>query len=172
MNILIVSASLNPDSKSAQLADRLSEQWVESDLKVSALDLRKADLPMCDGGSAYGDERVLDAKVKVEAADAIVFATPIYVYGVNAALKNLVELTGRSMEGKVTGFLCAAGGRMSYMSVMSFANSLMLDFRMFVLPRIVYVASEDWNGDVLGEEAESRIGQFATSFEDFARRMQ
>ena len=37
-------------------------------------------------GAAYEDERVIAAKEKVEAADAIFFASPIYVYNVNAAL--------------------------------------------------------------------------------------
>jgi hypothetical protein len=39
---------------------------------------------------------------------------------------------------KVVGFLVAAGGSGSYMSVMGVANSLMLDFRVTVIPRFVY----------------------------------
>ena len=128
-------------------------------------------MPLCDGSAAYGDERVIESQELVESADALVFAFPIYVYNVNAALKNFVELTGQSMKGKVAGFVCSAGGRMSYMSVMGLANSLMLDFRMFILPRFVYVASEDWEGDNLREGIGERIDQFATSFSDFARRM-
>ena len=100
-------------------------------------------------GAAYEDDRVIAAKEKVEAADAIFFASPIYVYNVNAAMKNFVELKGHFMKGKVAGFLCATAGRVGYMSVMSLANSLMLDFRMFVLPRFVYVAAEDWEGNGL-----------------------
>ncbi len=83
-------------------------------------------------------------------------------------MKNFVELTGHSMKGKLAGFLCAAGGRMSYMSFMSLANSLMLDFRMFVLPRFVYVAAEDWEGNSLKDEIRGRIGEFATSFQKAA----
>jgi len=171
MKILIVCSSLNPEGRSRLLARELERRWEAAELDFSIFDLKEADLPMCDGGSVYGDERVVEAKAMVEAADAIVFATPIYVYSTNAAMKNFVELTGHSMKDKVAGFLCAAGGSMSYMSIMSLANSLMLDFRMFVLPRFVYVASSDWNGDELGEGIGDRIDQFADSFTDFARRL-
>ena len=122
-------------------------------------------------GAACEDERVIAAKEKVEAADAIFFASPIYVYNVNAAMKNFVELTGHFMKGKVAGFLCATGGRVGYMSVMSLANSLMLDFRMFVLPRFVYVAAEDWEGNALEDEIKVRIGEFATSFQGYVARI-
>lgn len=171
MKVLIVSSSLNPESKSRLLAEELEKRWGGADLEVSMLDLKEADLPLCDGGEAYGDERAIRAKAMVEEADGIVFASPVYVYNVNAVMRNFVELTGQSMTGKVAGFLCAAGGRLSYMSVMDLANSLMLDFRMFILPRFVYVTSEDWDGDQLVDGIGERIDQFATSFEDFANRL-
>ena len=40
------------------------------------------------------------------------------------------------------GFLCTAGGAGSYMSVMSFANSLMLDFRCWIVPRFLYLTND------------------------------
>ena len=69
---------------------------------------------------------------------AILLATPIYNYDVSAAAKNMVELTGSAWRDKTVGFICAAGGTSSYMSVMGLANSLMLDFRCIILPRFVY----------------------------------
>ena len=57
------------------------------------------------------------------------------------------------------------------MSPMTFANSLMLDFRMFVLPRFVYATAEDWDGDRLSEEIGERIDEFATGFADFTTRL-
>jgi FMN reductase len=61
----------------------------------------------------------------------------------------MVELTGSAWEDKVVGFLCAAGGMGSYMSVMSFANSLMLDFRCLIIPRFVYATGDSFDGDKL-----------------------
>jgi NAD(P)H-dependent FMN reductase len=74
----------------------------------------------------------------------IIVATPIYNYDANAAVKNLLELTGSSWEDKTVGFLCAAGGGSSYMSIMGLANSLMLDFRCLIIPRFVYAHGRDF----------------------------
>ena len=43
---------------------------------------------------------------------------------------------------------CAAGGGGSYMSVMPFANSLMLDFRCLVVPRFVYTTGAAFDADL------------------------
>ena len=89
-------------------------------------------------------------------------ATPVYNYDVSAAAKNIVELTGSAWEDKVVGFLCAAGGMGSYMSVMSFANSLMLDFRCLIIPRFVYATGDSFNGDKLADtKLAKRIEQVA-----------
>jgi len=39
----------------------------------------------------------------------------------------------------------------SYMSVMSFANSLMLDFRCLIIPRFVYATGNSFDGDKLSD---------------------
>jgi FMN reductase len=66
---------------------------------------------------------------------------------VNAVAKNLIELTGRAWIYKLVGFMCAAGGQASYMSVMNIANSLMLDFRCLVVPRFVYALGDAFGND-------------------------
>ena len=59
---------------------------------------------------------------------------------------------------KIFGFLCAAGGRNSYMSVMSLANSLMLDFRCYIIPKFVYATKNDFNEDkIVNSDTKSRI---------------
>ena len=66
MKILIVASSLNPESKSQQLADELELALKDKDdLEIDLLDLKEADLPLCDGGAAYEDDRVIAAKEKV-----------------------------------------------------------------------------------------------------------
>ena len=61
--------------------------------------------------------------------------------------KNMIELTGSAWEDKIVGFLCAAGGHTSYMSVMSYANSLMLDFRCVIIPRFAFATSDAFDGE-------------------------
>jgi NAD(P)H-dependent FMN reductase len=144
----------------------MAEQLVRDYEKIGAaaemLCLRENPLPMCDGEAAYGDPQVAVLAGKIEAARVIVIATPIYNYDANAAAKNLVELTGSAWEDKIVGFLCAAGGPLSYMSIISLANSLMLDFRCVVLPRFVYATGNDFSGGkITGTEIIRRIRQFA-----------
>jgi len=145
MRILVVFCSLNPDSRSAVLAEQAVAALRGAGTEVEALDLRTLDLPFCDAGAAYGHPDTHRVQQAVGAADAILLAVPIYNYDVNAAAKNLIELTGKAWSGKAVAFLCAAGGRGSFMSVMPLANSLMLDFRCLILPRFVYVTGQDFD---------------------------
>lgn len=109
-------------------------------------------MPFCDADSCYANESVNQLKAKIEQATGILLATPIYNYNIGSSAKNLVELTGAAWTGKVAGFICAAGGRASYMSIMGLANSLMLDFRTWIVPRFVYVTGEHFEGNELTDE--------------------
>ena len=153
MSLLIISASLNPASKSRLLADAASATLTTDGVAHQRLDLRDLPLPLCDGGAAYGDPNVAKAAALVSAASAIMVASPIYNYDVNAALKNLLELTGKAWTDKTVSFLVAAGGHSSYMSIMAVANSLMLDFRCVIVPRFVYAAPADFNEGAIASEA-------------------
>ena len=85
-----------------------------------------------------GGQIVKELYQLVKESKSIIIASPIYMYDLNAAAKNFMELTGRAWTKKIVGFICAAGGKGSYMSVTSYMNSLMLDFRCIVIPRFVY----------------------------------
>ena len=141
MSLLILSCSLNPYSRSRILAEHARDHLAEKhpDVNVEYVDLRDHELPLCDGDKAYGAPSVSKLAEMIKAADAIIIATPIYNFDASAAVKNLIELTGRAWIGKVVAFLCAAGGQGSYMSIMALANSLMLDYRAFIIPRYVYI---------------------------------
>ncbi len=145
--ITIVSSSLNSESNSRLLALEAKRVLESEGHAVTWLDLRDLPLPLCDGGAAYGHPNVAIAGKMLADADAVIVATAIYNYDGNAAVKNLIELTGASWENKPVGFLCAAGGLSSYMSIMSLANSLMLDFRSVIVPRFVYATGSDFDAD-------------------------
>ena len=136
------------------------------------LDLRELPLPLCDGEAAYGAPNVAVASQFVAGSGGILVATPVYNYDVNAAIKNFVELTGSQWENKVVGFLCAAGGGSSYMAPMAFANSLMLDFRCFVVPRFVYAHGASFDKDRLSDpELERRVDELARELVRVAVRL-
>ncbi len=155
-DFLVISTSLNPESNSRILA-RLAHHSLDERVGAEWLDLRDFELPLCDGDAAYAHVNVAAVKKKIEAANCILVATPIYNFDVNAALKNLVELTGDAWSDKVVGFLCAAGGKSSYMSVMGIANSLMLDFRSIILPRFVYAEGSAFENGSVDQTITARI---------------
>lgn len=149
MQLAVVSASLHPESNSRLLAREAHRVLAAAGHAATFTDLRDLGLPPCDGAAAYKHEATARARAVVAGADGLLLATPIYNYDANAALKNLVELTGKAWEDKVVAFACAAGGGASYMGIMALANSLMLDFRCVVVPRFVYATEADFSGDTI-----------------------
>jgi NAD(P)H-dependent FMN reductase len=161
-NYLVVSTSGNPDSNSRRMGQTAFDWLKKAKVNCEWLDISKLNLPMCDADACYNHPAAKSITTAIESADGIIVATPVYNYDVSAAAKNLVELTGGAWEDKIVAFLCAAGGMGSYMSVMSFANSLMLDFRCLIIPRFVYATGDSFNGDKLTDtKVVKRIGQVA-----------
>jgi FMN reductase len=160
--ILILSSSLNPDSNSRVLGREAQRVLAEDGHEAPLLDLREFPLPFCDGDQSYGHPNVALVRARLDEADAILIATPIYNYDATAAIKNLIELTGEKWENKIVGFLCAAGGMSGYMSIMSLANSLMLDFRSIIVPRFVYATGEAFAGNrIIDAEVVRRVAELA-----------
>jgi NAD(P)H-dependent FMN reductase len=171
MNVLIVSCSLNPDSNSFVLAERAVEEVRAAGATAEIVDLRRHTMPLCDGQTCT-NASVDELTRRVESADAILLAVPIYNFDANAAAKNLVEHTGSAWEGKIVGFLAAAGGHSSYMSVMPLANSLMLDFRCLIVPRFVYATGGDFaDGRITSEKIAGRVKQLVSETVRLARAL-
>ncbi|MBU6452816.1 MAG: NAD(P)H-dependent oxidoreductase [Cyanobacteria bacterium REEB67] len=164
---LIISASLNLNSKSRVLMQELLT-LLPADVEREFIDLQDYDLPMCDGGPCYTDPIVLKLQRSVANADCILVGIPVYNFACSASFKNLVELTGRAWEEKIVGFVCAAGGHSSYMSVMNVANSLMLDFRCVIIPRFVYSEGSSF---AEGKLKDAKIKERLAELKDTAVKM-
>lgn len=138
------------------------ERLQEKKADVDWIDISELELPLCDADKCYLNANAQKLKKSTEAADGMIVAAPVYNYDVSAAAKNMIELTGSSWEDKIVGFLCAAGGMSSYMSVMAYANSLMLDFRTVIIPRFVYATGDAFDGDkLIDKKIEKRVQQVA-----------
>ncbi len=138
MHALILSTSLGPKSRSKTMALALDAALKAKGMTTDFVCLSEHPLPLCDGASCYQDPKVTAMTARVQKADAVIVASPVYNFDLNAAAKNFVELTGPAWEDKVVGFLASAGGDGSFMAPMGFASQLMLDFRTPVIPRFVY----------------------------------
>jgi FMN reductase len=164
---LVISTSLNPESNSRIMAKSVFDELAKID-KVKFIDLKDYPLPICDGDSCYADKNVQELGAMIGSARCVLLAAPVYNYYLSAAAKNLIELTGRAWTDKLVGFLCAAGGKSSYMSVMNVANSLMLDFRCLIIPRFVYAEGSSFQADqITDRDLQKRIVELA----DTSRRL-
>ena len=153
---LVVSTSGNPKSNSRRMGRLAFADLQKQNVECEWLDLNELDLPLCDADACYSQPAAQTLDAAISAADGIIVASPVYNYDMSAAAKNMIELTGQAWEDKVVGFLCAAGGMSSYMSVMAYANSLMLDFRCVIIPRFVYATGQAFKD---GELIDAKVGQ-------------
>jgi len=171
-SVVILSCSLNPTSRSHKLALAAERVVRERNVSVELVDLADQTLPFCGGPGSFDHPSVKSLSAAVEAADAILVSSPVYNYDLNAVAKNVMELTGSGWRDKPVGFLCAGGGRSSYMAPIGFANSLMFDFRCHVIPRFVYCTKADCteSGD-LGPEILARVEELAIAVVDLSRAL-
>jgi FMN reductase len=146
MSVLIVSTGLGTNPKSLLLAQEAARVLATDGAPADLLDLRELEFPLCGSPESFSDPNVARGLDHVTAADGILLATPVYNYDANAVAKNFIELTGKGWENKVVGFLVCAAGANSYMSIMSLANSLMLDFRCVIVARFVYATGAAFSG--------------------------
>ena len=98
--VLILSSSLRPNSNSEQLAREAGRGAVEAGHDVEVLSLAGRDLRYCEGCMAC--HRLLycpiqddanDLIKKVQEADVVVFASPIYYYDICGLLKTFLYRT-------------------------------------------------------------------------------
>jgi FMN reductase len=125
------------------MANFLRESFHEEEFEF--FDLQENSLPMCDGDKCYDLPEVINLRKKIDKASGIIMAIPIYNFNVSSGAKNIVELGGKKLYDKNFGFLCAAGGKNSYMSVMGLANSLMIDYRCYIIPKFVFSIKKDFD---------------------------
>ncbi len=164
MKILILATNLIPRSRGRVFADLAHAWFAAAGAGTCLVDLQDLELPFCGTAGAEEHPQVLQLLERVREADGILIAAPVYNYALNAACKNAVELTGEGWENKVVGFICTAGGQSSYMAVMSFANSLMLDFRCLIVPRFVYATGAAVrDGQIVDPEVERRLEQLCAA---------
>jgi FMN reductase len=169
---LVISTSGNPESNSRRLGRVAFAHLQKQGVDCAWIDLSEMDLPLCDADKCYGMPGSKKLSAEIEAADGILVAAPVYNYDVAAAAKNMIELTGSAWEDKVVGFLCAAGGTASYMSVMAYANSLMLDFRCVIIPRFVFATSEAFDGEnITDKKITERVEKVANDLVRFTKAL-
>ena len=169
---LVISTSGSPDSNSRRMGRHAFAHLQKKKIDCDWIDIREMDLPLCDADKCYAMPGSKKLSSAIGDADGILIAAPVYNYDVAASTKNMIELTGSAWEDKIVGFLCAAGGHTSYMSVMAYANSLMLDFRCIIIPRFAFATGDAFHGEhVTDKKIAQRIEQLADELVRFTKAL-
>ena len=97
-NILILSASLRAGSNSEALANAFADGARAAGHTVEVISLRGKNIAFCRGclacqtlGRCVIDDDTVAITEKMQHADVIVFATPIYYYEMSGQLKTLLD---------------------------------------------------------------------------------
>jgi multimeric flavodoxin WrbA len=98
MRVLALSASPHPDGNSSFLVDQLLQGAREAGAETERVDVNGLSFRGCQGDyackasgrCAFRDDMqgIYD---KVDQADAVVFASPVYMWGINGPLKTLID---------------------------------------------------------------------------------
>lgn len=96
--VLIVTASLRAGSNSDALAEAFARGAKEAGHTVEVVSLKGKQIAFCRGclaclktGRCVIDDDAVPLAEKVGQADVVVFATPVYYYGLSGQLKTLLD---------------------------------------------------------------------------------
>lgn len=165
LSILIISCSLDPQSKSRQLAVEGARRAADRDAVVELIDLRQVQLPAFDNAQAHDHASVTVLKQAILRADAVIIASPVYNWSLGSATKNMVEATGATGDDgrqaawfdKFVTFFCAGGLPHSYTAYTELASSMTLDFKCILNPYMVYGTDRDMVEGSLSESLDRRM---------------
>ncbi|MCR4315503.1 MAG: NAD(P)H-dependent oxidoreductase [Planctomycetes bacterium] len=171
--VLVLSASLNPNSRSRILCREAERVLSEREIPCEFFDLSENEIPVYNDFDGKEPGSAVDAlREAAERADGFMLGCPVYVYGTPSPLKAAMCFIGRRFEHKVVSVLAAAGGDRSYMSIMNTANSLQLDFRSFFVPKYVYATYKQFAGGKIADpEIVDRVKECALETAALAARL-
>lgn len=166
--IVGIIGSLRQDAYSGLAVEQAIARVEKLGATAEILDLRKMDLPFCNGGTDYPqhpDVEVLRAKVK--AADGLILATPEYHGSVSGVMKNALDLMSfEHFSGKVAGLISVLGGQSNSNAL----NDLRIIVRWihgWVIPEQIAIGQAwqafDESGQLKDEKLEERFDKFAQS---------
>ena len=134
-HLQVVLASTRPGRVGAPVCDWVMERAVESGLfEVELVDLAEVGLPFMDEPNHprlrnYQHDHTKQWSARVDSADAFVFVTPEYNYGINAPLKNAMDYLYAEWHYKPLGIVSyggVSGGTRSSAMIKQVASSVKL----------------------------------------------
>jgi NAD(P)H-dependent FMN reductase len=164
MSTLLLSTSLDPNSKGNRLAHWMTKNLAEI-IDLEWIEYKDHLLPDFDNDTVFQSPAFGFLHEKIRTSSGVIVVSPIYNWTTCANLKKIVEATGSENPtngqraawlDKIVTFVSVAGSPVSYMSYSSLAMGLMLDFKCVINPYQVYATSEDFLDDGLSTKVKTR----------------
>ena len=173
--IVIVSTSLNPESKSKRLAEssalclRNSAESHGIELEVQHVELSQLPVCYCDGRDheEYPTEWQHVAQL-IEESDAVILSHPVYNYGPSGSTFTFLEIVGEALEDKVVTVLSAAGSMRSHLASSSLLHSLFYEFGCYIYPDTVQITGDQTIDD---PSLSKRVSNLSEGLITFMQRM-
>lgn len=142
--LAIVVASNRPGRIAEPVAEWFAERARQhGGFEVDVVDLAEIDLPFFDEPHhprtrRYTHDHTRAWSERIDAADAIVFVTPEYNYGMPAVLKNALDYLNHEWAYKPAGFV-SYGGVSAGTRAVQMAKQVVTTLRMYVAPEAVAI---------------------------------
>lgn len=149
MEILIIQGSVRSPSRTAALTEEASRQLTLDGHRAHVFDLRVHDLPWAvqQGGEASWQCGALSLRkllAAATAADAFVWASPIYHNSYSGVLKCALDhLSAREFRGKPVA-LCGDGGRRGSEQPLEHLRTVARSLHAIATPAVVTTRAEDF----------------------------
>ena len=168
MYLELLSTSLRPTSRSRTLLAAVAEAYQAQGVPVHCTDLRDLPQVFCDGRALEAYPAALQAlHHRLEGADGVVLAMPVYCYSVAGPTKNLVDIVGSALAKKPVAIVSAAGSMRSHLAIRDLLGALVFEFGTYVCPTTVQVTGESEPPEALGQQVEA----FAEDFMCFVQAL-
>jgi chromate reductase, NAD(P)H dehydrogenase (quinone) len=180
LTILGIAGSLRKGSFN-RMALRAAQHLTPKEARIEIFDLHGIP-PFNQDDEANPPAAVTEFKKRIRAANAILFATPEYNYGVPGVLKNAIDWASRpygdnAWDGKPVAIISASGGvlggaRAQYQLRQSF---IFLNMHSVNQPEVMIARAHekfDANGNLNDETAKKLIAQLLQALVDWTRRLE
>lgn len=169
LNILGIAGSLRERSSTLFALEYALGLLSRVGCHTRIFDLRKADLPFCNGdpdGQSQASPGLVDLREAVSEAHALVLVTPEYHGGISGVLKNALDLLdARHLAGKVAGVVSVLGGAANG-NAWSDLSRILRSCHAWVLPQYVAIgraSSVFVDGRIADVDLQIRFDEFAES---------
>jgi len=159
--LLIVLGSVTPPGRLRRALVEAGERREADGTAVQLLDLAEWRLGLADGRSA--DELGADTAAVVDAvlaAQAVVFATPVYRGSMTGALKNLFDLLPvESLAGKAVGTVSMGASDHHFLGADRHLRDVLAFFGALAMPVGVYLTGADFEDGEVAAGAAARLDE-------------